>query len=188
VPSAVCSAVLRSALILLAAFAGIARAADDPAGWTNAYWGMTVDQVRSAVPASEPLAGPAEERTFFCPDRDHPLVSPLGVKHLKLATVDWSVFFLFRDAKLVQVSLRLNDKDMAGIQLYSKLRDLLLDKYGRPFEREDGDKSDPPVTHKSTWTFPLTSIELAHKDFRDLGMKLEFLDLTYAQRTAQEGI
>ena len=180
------ASVLRGLLILSVAVA-TARGADDPAGWTSARWGMTIDQVRAAVPAAELLTGPTDERTIFCPDKDHPLTSPLGVLHLKLAGIEWSVFFLFRDAKLVQVSLKPAEKSEVFEQIYANVRDLLFEKYGRPFERETQDKIDHSTERVSLWSFPLTTIELNYVDFRSL-IPMEILYLTYRQKTAQEGI
>jgi hypothetical protein len=133
--------------------AGIAAAADDPGGWTAAKWGMTRDQVRAAIPSAKVLTGPADARTV---EKD---VSDLGIDAIAIGAIDWTVLFFF-DASggLRQVRLApVNTKKDATEQQYLATESLLVEKYGRPFDRNATESTD---VRDAQWTIGKTTIHL----------------------------
>src|SRR4051812_42076671 len=94
-------------ILTLCLAAAAAIAADDPAGWTAAKWGMTVDQVRAAVPEAHPVTGPVFEKKIPA--------APLGIDQVEIAGCDWQVFFLFNPAL---VSVRLEPKTPACVSVH----------------------------------------------------------------------
>jgi len=143
-----------------------AAAAEDPGGWTAAKWGMTVDQVRTAVPEAHTLAGPAADRTI---DKR---LAPLGIDRVEIARVPWKVLFLFGDdGGLCEVYLDSTSPAGVSPQMFVTMEELLLPKYGRPFDRQT-DKS-----RTALWTLGTTSIELHYTSIPQ--SPLEFLWLSY---------
>ncbi len=130
-------------VLVLAAFA-----ADDPGGWTGAKWGMTVNQVRAAVPDAQILTGPEAPRKI------EGILSPLGIPTLQIGPIAWSVFFLFDPAgKLTAVYL---NTPTPGTAAFMATDLLLTERYGRPAEQ----KTDAGRT--SQWSFPTTVLQLRY--------------------------
>lgn len=150
--------------------AAAAHAADDPAGWTAARWGMSPAEVRAAVPDSATLTGPPADRTI-----DGKL-STLGVPAVQIGALTWSAYFFFEQDKLTRVELTPADRSLIDTRQFRATESLLAAKYGRPFDRTAEGHS------VVQWTFPATLITLTHTDYRPR-VQLQTLWLTYAQPT-----
>jgi hypothetical protein len=156
-------------LALTLALATIAGAADDPAGWTAAKWGMTTDQVRAAIPDAVPLTGREADRKID----GH--LSPLGVPQIKLGPATVAGYFLFdASGKLESVAFKA-DQVSTSATMFVNLSLALAEKYGRPMESTEG------KNRTAQWTFPTTTIDLRYTEIPAIGFQT--LWLTYHIRT-----
>lgn len=156
-------------LVLLVAFAWYSQAADDPAGWTSAKWGMSPGQVQAAVPAAAAI--PPEKFVAGA-------TATLGIPALQLGPTTWSVFLLFGPTGLDRVMLRPADRADVSQAEYLRLENLLAQKYGRPFERriyKEGIAS-------AQWSFATTTVSLQLTDYRPR-VQLVTLWLEYARKS-----
>lgn len=169
-------------LLILPLLALTAAAAEDPAGWQAAKFGMSVEEVRAAMPAAQILITPLADRTI------DGAISPLGIDRIEIAKTSWSVFFTFEAGKLTTVHLRPIAKTDATIQDFQTVEELLMEKYGRPFERQAGTpNTEWPIVRQAAWSFATTAITLRHVDLRPR-VGLETLWLTYHAKLATKDV
>jgi len=141
-----------------------ACAADDPGGWTAAKWGMTIDQVRAAVPDAQILTGNEPKRTI------NGVLSPLGVPSLEIGKVTWSVYFLFdQQGHLSAVEI---NTDTPSVEAYIQTAQLLTERYGHPAEETAGGR------RSAQWTFATTTIQLRYTYLAAIQMETLWLSYT----------
>jgi hypothetical protein len=121
----------------------VLSAADDPAGWSKARWGMTDAQLSDAFGAD----------TTHSHGRIAIAITLAGIPCRAEMIPDQAGHL---DAVLVEP---VKSSDMTD-SLYLNLQDLLVQKYGRPWK--SGEESG--VT-KLQWTFPTTLITLDRAKF-----------------------
>jgi hypothetical protein len=155
-------------------------AADDPGGWTAAKWGMSLDQIRQAVPSAADLTTPEPARTLYIGGKK--FLAILGVDPLDIAGFAWRAHFLLDRQKLFAVVLMPGDKTATSVQEFSRVEGLLVEKYGRPFERHVGSATEFPDIRSAQWSFPTTTVTLTYTDYRPR-LAMESLDLEYVQRS-----
>ena len=130
--------------------AALAAAADDPAGWTTAKWGMTAEQILAAVPQAQRLDPPEKNGA-----RVH-------IPELDLAGGQFHVYFVpDKDGLLRAVVLTtpITPPPAGFDSLVQNLQNLLVEKYGRPW------KSDGEVATEFEWSFATTTITLSRMKF-----------------------
>lgn len=88
---------MRLARILCILFPLALAAADDPSGWAAAKWGMTPDEVKTAVPEAHELSGPTPERTFYVAEEKK--LATVGIDRTDIAGTSWKVFLGFEGPK-----------------------------------------------------------------------------------------
>lgn len=145
---------LRLLLVTLLAL-GAALPATAQNLWGKATYGMTVDQVKSTYPAS------------VTPDGEGTLKSGakelLTLNDVKLADRQFEAQFFFKDAKLVQVTLGLDEPLERGsaMAVFDNIRSALISKYGMPIKDED--KPGSIMTMKSSdWLAGKVNISLVY--------------------------
>jgi hypothetical protein len=163
------SEMLRRYLMVMMLASAVALAADDPGGWTTAKWGMSTDQVRAAIPSSHDLTGPADNRTF-----DGKL-STLGVDRVQIGRTVYSALFMFDVTGLSAVYLLPADESDRSLFQFIQVELLLVQKYGRPFERSYTEG------RFAQWSLDTTTVTLHYSDIRIL--KRESLYLIYARKS-----
>jgi hypothetical protein len=122
--------------------ASLLLAADDPAGWTAAKWGMSPDQVIAAL-------GPGAK------------LLPSGVVSLDLdlAGVKFGAGAHFdKDGHLETVDLLPSSLADASDALFRNLEELLVEKYGHPWKTTE----EKNVT-QDQWTFATTVVTLTRE-------------------------
>ena len=168
---------------------------DDPRGWTNAKWGMTVEQVISAFRGSKyrlvpirAVDGAAMDGLLAidgCVDLQIPkvMLEPPRCFHV------WFGFTKTIPATLIHVDLKPDPpSSMSNTAAFIALRDMLTDKYGPPgYEK----KSQPPealfFSDEIIWKFAETRIRLSLMDFA-LDSKNLFLSLQYFKAPSADNL
>lgn len=140
--------------------------APEPRGWSKAVWGMTVAELRAALPEAAPLPRP------------EPDLGTLG--RLQLPAVDFGpvraiATFQFDPAADRLVAIRLEaDPKLPKASTFALLRDALVEKYGRPTSEEnttDHTASGSRITtHTVQWNRRYTVIRLNWYDAGDIGI------------------
>jgi hypothetical protein len=123
----------------------------DVDGWNGVKWGMDVAQVRLVI------ASPIERDSHLLHGQK---VSPVfrTAKPLRMMDIPvWGGFLFSPNDKLISVELRVDgaflDANRSQSELFGRLKQSLLDKYGKPtFTDENG--------RTVVWTLPSTSIRL----------------------------
>lgn len=146
-----------------------AVAADDPAGWTAAKWGMSPDQVRAAIPSSHDLTGPAANRTF-----DGKL-STFGVDRVQIGRTVYSALFMFDATGLTAVYLLPADESDRSLFQFVQVELLLVQKYGRPFERSYAEG------RFAQWSLDTTTVTLHYSNIQIIHS--ESVYLIYARKS-----
>jgi hypothetical protein len=139
-------------------------AAEDPAGWTAAKWGMTDAQILQALPGQ---AVPLD------PPQIHGLAR-VQIKSLDLAGTKFSVTFV-SDEKGCLSSVLLHPSDKGPLDsLFQTLENMLVEKYGRPWS------SNADHETKIQWSLKATTITLSHLKYP--GLPVEILNLQYKRK------
>jgi len=144
------------ALLLCLLGSNMAQATDDPkniAGYGNAAWGMTPDQVLNAeAPRAERLEKPLKFKIGL---------GMIIIKEVQIGAAKFSAIFIFDESgqKLRQVNLTSFEKKNAevGALSFSSIEKSLTEKYGVPIYKEEG--------RVASWKLPKTSIDLRHSSF-----------------------
>ncbi len=140
----------------------------DPGGWTTAKWGMSEAQILAAVPGAVRLDPPdkVNHAAVHMPTYD-------------LAGVAFHVYFVpGSDGKLESVLLNPVGEPAEGFEsVYQRLQNLLVEKYGRPWNSTEGS------THEMQWSRPTTTIALSL--IRLPAIKMAMLHLQYKLRSTE---
>lgn len=145
---------MKTFLALLVLEVSLAGAAEDPAGWNKARWGMTIEEVKAAMPEIKPLRGPVAGRTVTRRE-----IAEWGIDSVAIGDAAWSVLFLFDPEKhLYKVALRPASSVDVSPTLFMATEGLLRRKYGTAFEKSDSFEGEH--TRYSLWTLPQTRIAL----------------------------
>lgn len=125
----------------------------DPAGYAKSRWGMTEQQVidafgGQAVRVDAPLPACT---LVTAAGKVAPL---LMIPKLTIGTTEYRACFFFTDAKLSRVDLRPLKPSDASQTEFNTLEALLVEKYGKPWQTEDQNRSE------SRWRFATTRISL----------------------------
>jgi hypothetical protein len=124
----------------------LALAADDPAGWSKARWGMTDQQIIDGFAGQAVRLDP--------PDKVNG--ARVWIESLDLAGTNFQVYMVpDKDGRLSSVLLSPRDLADGTDSLFQTLGELLVQKYGRPWKtgEEDG------ITEEQ-WTFSTTVVTL----------------------------
>ena len=163
-----------------------AVAADDPAGWSAAKWGMSDAEILHAIPAATRLDPPekvgmsAEQSAQLAKLRNdlrrmrgqpelpaEPVHGNQVLAHVavpvELARTKFRALMVPDQAgRLASVLLSPIHQTDATVALFESLEQLLVQKYGRPWTTRDGDSAEIQWTIKTTvitltrWHSPMT--------------------------------
>jgi hypothetical protein len=152
------AAVIASLLVQIAATAAVAQQkVPDVSGWQNLRWGMTEDEVHSAL-AGEQLIQLSPSHSYEMPD------DWIGPKEKMYATFKIVIQLSnFKADAIPQFGRETQRLERVGIrnsflESYSTFRDLLSEKYGSP--RTTGG----PLGNSLVWRFKTTTITLGRVD------------------------
>lgn len=154
-------------LIILMLLAGATLAADDPAGWNGAKWGMTEEQILQALPGQAVRLDPPEK---FNHARVH-------IPTLDLAGASFHVYFV-PDEKggLNSVLLSPEKEPPIGFDfLFQSLQNLLVEKYGQPWVSTEGHNTE------IRWSLKTTTITLSRIKFPEFP-NLQIISLQYKRK------
>lgn len=134
-------------------------------GWQNTTWGMALDEVHQAYPKAVKKDPPGE---YIQKGSDY--ISPLRLSEYDLIGKVFFVDFLFdADHKLAGTALGLpatGDLQKGSLEIeYENLRDLLIQKYGKPVNTER--RNDGSET--TVWNTESTEIRLNYIVSKILG-------------------
>lgn len=161
-----------SALLAALLFGSLAQA---QTLWRDTNYGMSIDQVRAAIPevadAVKPgeLAGGAK--------------GLLTIPKVQIAGADYQARFFFLNDKLVQVMLSLDNpgKFDSSLRTFETLEELLRVKYGREIKREV--KRGVVNQASATWMAGGTNISVLTYSFDNDNASL---NINYQVRVAKE--
>jgi hypothetical protein len=150
-------------------FTSISAHAADDAGWNNAKWGMTSEQIIQIYPEARALAKPEKYEQV-----GEIFNAVLGIERFELATQIYRIRFLM-DAKNVLGGVILAHDDQFKMTVeQATLENLLTQKYGSPSFAEDTRDGGRSVTWTSKGvTITLNNISVPRIDL--YGIRLIYL-------------
>lgn len=154
-------------LTLALCFAAAVTAADDPAGWTKARWGMTETELAEAF-------GP-EIVHLDPPERISGVPVHLAVDVDLAGTPFRAILAPDKDGKLYNVVLSPRQEKDRSPYTFQSIENLLVQKYGHPW------KTAANHTTELQWSFPSTVIVLSITEMKQLDFCL--LTLQYKHKT-----
>jgi hypothetical protein len=132
----------------MVALAVALMAGDDPGGWSKARWGMTEEEVVKAFDGQVKridVAGNPRGR--------------LGIEALEVAGMKLTVSMGFgADGKLRTVLFEPVNLSDASNDMFQRLENLLVEKYGRPWKSSEGTSTG---STEMQWTFATTVVTLS---------------------------
>ena len=162
---------MRSAHIMMALAVALV-AGDDPGGWSKAKWGMTEEEVIKAfdgqvkrIEAAEPGQRPR-----------------VGIEALDVAGMKLTVSMGFgADGKLRAVLFEPVNLSDASNDMFQRLENLLVEKYGRPWKSSEGTSTG---STEMQWSFATTVITLSRDWLGVAGVtpRVMVVTLIYRQR------
>ena len=158
-------------------------AAADPAGWSNARWGMTEDQVLKAFPnRAARLAEPIPSCTILNAKGERKEAAPIAIEKVPIGTTEYRACFYFTAGKLSSVDLQpLAEADKTPDE-FDRVEALLVEKYGKPWQSRD------KFEQASRWAFQTTRIALLLFRFELGDFKKYSLTLRYSHKTDPDNL
>ena len=164
------------AAVLVLTIVGVASADELVAGWDRTRWGMSSSDIQKAYPEAKP----DKRRTYNLGGRMY--YSDLALPGIRVGGYDFTVRFLMaKSDALTAVQLGKDfDKDMSSGKIaYDTVKELLIQKYGRPTTEEHSDSTENLRLFKSVWHS--SNAQITFKYVSIPPTQACFINLTYAK-------
>jgi hypothetical protein len=171
---------MKCLLFVFLAAAAVAQDVPDATGWSTAKWGMTLEQVKEAVPGS---------RAPVQIEKDYGLLIRLEASPVKLGLYSAEANLEFQPDRdyLSAVSVKIAD-GIPRASAYELLRQALIDKYSKPTSEDSTTDRNSfgsrKVTKKVQWRLKSSTIVLTWSDYGDIG----YVSVRYSERKADTSL
>jgi hypothetical protein len=162
--------------LLLVGFASLMigqTAPNDPGGWKAAKWGMTEEEILTA------LSGQASR----LPGEDKPGTAAISIEHMTIAGHECRVNFVpARSGELIRVAVTPTERNPPAV-IFDDLLKRLMEEHGKPTS-SDTRRDGLVLEQIAKWDFPTTGVLLKHTF--SPAIRMSIILLTYEKKGAAE--